>query len=156
MPHSWSEHVANAESFAAENFLIGVGGLIAEIQLFNPVGSGVRVRLRSVHAISAAAQNVNVRRHDVALATLGLPAGFIVENLLGSGAAEVAEMRSASPVVLDGTLIWSAGACPSQPAIFPPQGNEWGFDLLEGQGLIIQAATGLTVIVNWHWVEVPL
>jgi hypothetical protein len=156
MANTWSEYVANGQAFAAENFLVGVGGTFAEIQLFNPVASGVRVRLRSAHNILVLGAGIALRRHDVALATLGLPAGFIVENLLGGGPAEAAEMRSAAPVAVDGTTMWQMSAPPNIPAIYPGEGREWGMDLLEGQGVLMQAAAGTTIIINWHWVEVPL
>lgn len=156
MAHTWLEHVANGEAFAAENFLIGVAGTFAEIQLFNPVASGVRVRLRSAHATAGLAVAANLRRHDVALGTLGLPSGFIVENLLGGGPAEVAEMRSAAPVAEDGTIMWQLSSDANQPAIYPGEGREWGMDLLPGQGILMQAAVAITLIVMWHWVEVPL
>lgn len=153
---TWSKHVRAGEAFSAEDFLVGVGGTVALLQLFNPVASGIRVRLRSVHAIGNAAQAVNVRRHDVALATLGPPAGFVVENLLGGAAANVGEIRSAQPAAAVGTIFWQLNAPANTPAIYPPEGREWGHDLLEGQGVLLQAAAGVTLIVNWQWVEVPL
>lgn len=154
--HSWLEHVANGEAFSAENFLIGAGGVLVHLQLFNPAASGIRVRLRSVHVTGIIALAANVRRHDTPLTTLGLPAGFIVENLLGGQPVSVAEMRSQAPVAALGTTIWQISAPGSQPAIYPPEGNEWGFDLLEGEGLLLQAAAGATLIAMWQWVEVPL
>ena len=94
----WLDHVANGEAYSAENFVIGVGGVLAHVQLFNPVASAKRLRLRSLNITSGTAIGMNLLRHDTPLTTLGLPAGFIVENLLGGGVAEVAEMRSQSPV----------------------------------------------------------
>jgi len=146
----------NGEAFSAENFVIGVGGTVAHVQLFNPIASGVRVRLRSLHAIATIATNVNLARHDTALTTLGVPVGFVIENLLGGGSAAVAEMRSESPAAPVGTLIMQLGAPPSVPAFYPGGGREWGFDLLEGQGILVAATSGVTIIVNWQWVEVPL
>ncbi len=153
---TWAEHVMAGEAFSAENFLIGVGGTVAQIQLFNPVASGKRIRLRSVHSIITVASGVNLLRHDTPLGTLGVPAGFVIENLLGGGQAEVAEMRSDQPVAAAGSLFWQLGAPGSVPAIYPPGGREWGHDLLEGQGIHMQGAVGLTSIINWQWVEIPL
>lgn len=153
---AWLNYVANGEAYSAENFLIGVGGTFAQIQLFNPVASGKRIRLRSVHAISPIAVTSQVVRHDTPLATLGLPLTFIVENLLGGGAAEVAEMRSDQPIAVAGSVFWTVNAPPSEPAIYPPHGREWGQDLLEGQGIHIAATVGATSIVNWMWAEVDL
>ena len=154
--NTWVRHVKVGEAFSAENFVVGAGGLLAHCQLFNPLASGIRVRLRSVHAILGVAVGVNVSRHDVALTTLGPPAPFVTENLLGGGPANVAEMRSESPVAAVGSIFWQLNAPGNVPAIYPPHGREWGYDLLEGQGILLQAAAGITLITNWQWVEVPL
>lgn len=156
MSDLWNEYVKNGEAYSAENFLTPGGGLIANIQLFNPVASGKRVRLRSCHMTSAAALGGAVNRHDVALTTLGLPAGFIVENMLAGGPAEVAEMRSVAGVAPLGALFWQLSAGGGEPALYPGGGREWGFDLLEGQGINISGAVTATVIVNWQWVELDL
>lgn len=154
--NSWLQNLGNGEAFSAENFLTPGAGLSAHIQLFNPMASGVRVRLRSVHAINVAAVTANVRRFDTALTTLGLPAGFIVENLLGGQPVSVAEMRSQASGPLLGTQFWALNSAASTPAIYPPEGREWGHDLLEGQGVLLQAGVAVTLIVNWQWVEIPL
>jgi len=152
----WLDYVANGEAFAAENFILGSVGLIPHVQLLNPVGSGKRVRLRSVHSTIGAAVIVIIRRHDPALATLGLPVGFITENLLGGGPAPVIEHRSENNVAALGTGFWVASGPANSPAIYPPEGREWGYDLLEGQGIIVQGAVGTVTIAMWQWVEIPL
>ncbi len=156
MATTWAEHVAAGEAFAAENFLIGLGGTVAQMQLFNPVGSGKRVRIRSLHDILPAAVSATIYRHDTPLSTLGLPAPFIVENLGPGGVAEVAEMRGDQPVAPAGSSFWSLNAPANMPAIYPPKGMEWGHDLLPGQGIHVTGAAGITIIINWHWVEVLL
>ncbi len=152
----WSKNVREGEAFSAENFLLGVVATQAHVQLLNPVGSAVRVRLRSVHAVLPVAIVLSVARHDPALATLGLPAPFIVENLLGGQPVAVAEMRSATLAVPVGAVFWQLSAPANIPAIYPPAGREWGHDLLPGQGIVIIAGVAQTCIVNWQWVEVPL
>jgi hypothetical protein len=153
----WLQHVANGEAFAAENFAIPGGGITPHIQLFNPAGSGRRVRMRSVHAIGApTAPSVLVCRHDTALTTLGVPGGFAVENLLGGGVAAVAEMRSQLVAGVLGTPFTQAFAPANEPALYHAGGREWGHDLLEGQGLLLRGVAGVVLIVNWQWVEVPL
>ncbi len=159
---TWSKHVANGEAFSAENFIIPGGGLLGHMQLFNPVlpppgRSPVRVRLRSVHQITAVGIAAsNVRRHDVALAILGPPVPFINENLLGGQPVPVGEMRGAALVAAVGSTFWQLNAPVAQPAIYPPEGRDWGHDLLPGQGILLQAAASVVLIVNWMWVEVPL
>jgi len=152
----WLDHVANGEAFSAENFILAAGGLTPHIQLFNPASSGVRVRIRSVHSIGGLGQTVNVGRHDTALTTLGLPAGFITENLLGGGAGEAIEHRSQNNAGALGNLFWITSSPANTAAIYPPEGREWGYDLLEEQGILIQGAIATTLIVNWQWVEIPL
>ena len=154
--HTWDHHMQQGEAFSSENFLIAAVGLLNHVQLFNPAGSGVRVRLRSAHAIATTPPFANVRRHDVALAIVGPPAPFIIENLLGGGAAAVAEMRGAQLAAAVGSIFWQVNALTLSPATYPPEGREWGFDLLPGQGILFQAGANITLIINWMWVEVPL
>ena len=152
----WSEHVAQGEAFSSQHFIIGVGGLFAHMQLFNPVGSGIRVRIRSVRHIGTTTVQSNIRRHDLPVAILGPPAPFIIENILGGGPAAVAELRHASLVALTGTPFWLLQAPSHTPAIYPVKGLAWGHDLLEGQGVLLSGQPGRTTIVNWMWVELPL
>ena len=153
--HIWLDHVANGEAFGAENFMLPVGGMFNQMQLFNPVGSGRRVRLRSAHMTGVPANSATVRRHDTPLVIAVPPAPFIIENLLAGGPAGVGEMRSDTVVAAAGALFWAVNSPGSTPAPYPPQGREWGFDLLPGQGFMFAGPVGGTLIVNWHWVEVP-
>jgi hypothetical protein len=153
----WLNYVANGEAFAAENF-VGPGvGNQAHIQLFNPVGSGKRVRMRSVSSSSTSPTVTNfiVARYDVALTTLGVPAGFTVENLLGGGPAAVAEMRSQISAVALGTDFTQVYAPTTVMGTYPTSGREWGYDLLPGQGILLRGTAAAVLIVNWQWAEVP-
>ncbi len=152
--HVWLDYVAAGEGYAAENFMLAAAGMINQMQLFNPAGSGRRVRMRSGHMIGGAASSATIRRHDTPLATATLPVPFIIENLLGGGLPGLAEMRSDVVVAASGALFWSVNAAGSSPAPYPPQGREWGFDLLPGQGMLFAGPIGGTLIVNWHWAEV--
>ena len=155
MPN-WSDYVMNGEAFSAENFVVPGVGVIAHVQLFNPVASGVRVRLRSLSCTSGLPTALDFVRHDTPLATLGLPAGFIVENLLGGGPASVIEQRSLAQVAPVGSIWWQISGPANDVALFPPGAREWGFELLEGQGILIRGGATAAVIVNWQWAEVPL
>ena len=150
----WSEYVKNGEAFSAENFILAAPGLFPHIQLFNPVASGIRVRLRSVHSIGASL--ANVRRYDPPGAILGVPAGFGIENLLGGGPAAVAEMRSGNIVIPSGSAFGLVQAPAATPGAYPVDGLEWGHDLLEGHGVLLNGAPNTTLICNWQWVELPL
>lgn len=153
--HIWLEHVANGEAFGAENFMLPVGGMHNQMQLFNPAGSNTRVRLRSAHMTGVLASNATVRRHDVPLVTGTLPVPFIIENLLAGGPAGVGEMRSDVVVAPSGAQFWAVNAGANSPATYPPQAREWGFDLRPGQGILFAGPIGGLLIVNWHWAEVP-
>lgn len=152
----WSDHVKNGEAFSAEDFIIGAGGLYPHTQLFNPVGSGKRVRVRKVHQTNTPAVQSNVRRYDPPGAILGPPAPFVIENMLGGGPAAVAEVRHANIVVPSGSPFWLLQGPGSTPARYPVGGQEWGHDLLEGHGILLQGSAGTTLIALWQWVELPL
>jgi len=151
----WLEHVANGEAYSAEDFILGSPGLYPHLQLFNPAGSGKRIRLRSVHAIDGLLR-VNVRRYDPPGAILGPPAPFIIENLLSGGPAAVAELRHDNIVIPSGTGFWLANAPNSITAVYPVEGQEWGIDLLENTGVLMQGPAGTILIANWMWVELDL
>ena len=123
---TWNDHAANGEAFSAEDFIIGAPGLFAHVQLFNPVDSGKRIRLRSVHAVNVSIINMNVRRYDPPGAILGPPAPFIIENLLGGGPAPVAELRHVNALVQAGSPFWVIQAPASTIAVYPAKGLEWG------------------------------
>ena len=153
---TWQEHAANGEAFSAEDFILASGGLYPHVQLFNPVASGIRVRLRSVHQILTTAVLSNVRRYDPPGAILGPPVPFIIENLLGGGPAAIAEVRHANLVAAVGSPFWLLQAPASAPAMYPVRSQEWRHDLLEGEGIVLQGNPGTTLIANWQWVELPL
>ncbi len=152
----WLEHVANGEAYSAEDFIIGAVGLYPHLQLFNPVGSGKRVRIRKVHQTMTLLRSVNIRRYDPPGAILGPPAGFVIENLLGGGPAAVAELRSGNIVVPSGSAFWLLRSNANEQAAYPPRGQEWGHDLLEGHGILLQGTIASTLIAMWQWVELPL
>ena len=84
----WSQHVREGEAFSAMSIVFAVGGMASELQLLNPAGSGVRIRLRCMEPMQffATAINGNIRRHDPPLANLGgLFGSGSPQNLLSSG-----------------------------------------------------------------------
>ena len=152
----WRQHVENGEAYSAEDFILGAPGTFPHLQLFNPIGSGKRVRIRSVHETMTAARTVNVRRYDPPGAILGPPAGFVVENLLGGGPAAVAELRRGNIVVQSGAPFWLLQSNANEAGIYPARGQEWGMDLLEGHGILLSGTLNTTLIAMWQWVELDL
>ena len=154
----WNEHVMEGEAFTAESIVAGVGGMSPEGQIFNPVASGVRLRLRCLEmmAFVGGPINSNVRRHDVALPNLDAPPFGGPENMLGGGAAPAAEFRFDNVVALVGSPFWlilSAGQTRKDYSVLH---QDWGHDLLPGQGMMMSGAVGGFLIIGWQWVEVPL
>lgn len=152
----WLNFVRKGQAFYAEDFVQPGAGLFGHLQLFNPAGSGIRVICRDVQHAGTATAIRNLRRHDVALATLGPPAGFVIENELGGGPAAVAEVREDALAVAVGSIFGIIAHPAFDEGSLPPSGQEWLHELLPGQGILVTGAVGLVVIVNWQWVEVPL
>ncbi len=152
----WLEHVANGEAYSAEDFIIGAVGLYPHLQLFNPVGSGKRIRIRKVHQTMTVPRVVNVRRYDPPGVILGPPVPFVIENLLGGGPPAVAEVRHDNIVVPSGSPWWLLQSNANDRGVYPPRGQEWGHDLLEGHGILLQSAANTTLIALWMWVELFL
>lgn len=152
----WSEYVRTGRAFSAVALQGGVAGMFAHAQIFNPAGSGIRVRVRVIEAFTVFgfAINQNVRRFDTALAVLGAFAG--PENLLGGGPAPGAEIRTESRVVAAGGAFWVLlGPGNTRPDYAPPP-RDWSHDLLPGQGVVNVATVGGFVFAGYQWAEVPL
>jgi hypothetical protein len=152
----WSDHVANGEAFCAEDLIAPGGGLVGHVQLFNPVASGRRVRVRYVEGFGllGAAVNNNVRRYDTALTNLGPFYG--PANLLGGGPAPLAQLRNQAFAGVLGTAFWLLLSPLLVTPNFPPIDQEWGHDLLPGQGVLLNAGAGVSVFATFQWAEVPL
>ena len=152
----WSELVANGQAYAGQALQVAIPAQIAHVQLFNPVGSSVRLRIRSLQpmAVFSIAINTNIRRLDVPLATFTPFAG--PENLLGGGAAPVGELRQDSLLANVGAPFWLFLSAGSTRKNYPPKALDWGQDLLPGQGIALQSSPGGFIVVGFMWAEVPL
>lgn len=154
--HEWSEQVAAGEAFVAQGFQPAVAGMIPLVQLFNPIGSGVRVRVRCWNPIPifSVAINHNIWRHDVALTVLGAFSG--PQNLLGGGAAPVAEVRTDSLLAGATSRFWLFLSAGNTRKSYPVEELDWGHDLLPGQGILNTGAAGSFVFLGMQWTELPL
>lgn len=153
----WSEHVRNGEAFAGVGLALGAAGMFSHVQLFNPVASGVRIRLWVMEAFSVfgIARNQNVYRHDVALGAVSFFAG--PENLLGGGAAPGAEIRIASLAALAGSRFWLILAGANRRRDYPPLDQSWGHDLDPGEGIhTASSGGGAFTFAGFMWAEVPV
>lgn len=153
----WSDYVANGQAFATRSFVASGLGFFGHIQLYNPVGSGVRLRLRFVEglALFGGAVNLNVCRYDTPCVDVA-PPPFGPMNLLGGGPANVAQIRTeitVAPIQL-GTAFWLLlGPTLSMPA-YPGPPDDWGHDILPGQGVMLRG--GFIPFAQFQWAEVPL
>ncbi len=152
----WAEYVANAQAFAGVSLQVAVPAMIAHVQLFNPVGSGVRLRIQNLQpmAVFSIAINTNIRRHDLPLATFTPFSG--PENLLGGGAAPAGELRQDSLVANTGAPWWLILSAGNTRKNYPPKALDWGHDLLPGQGIVLQSAPGGFIVCGFMWAEEPL
>jgi len=152
----WSEYVQNGDAYAGTVLQGAVVGQVAHVQLFNPVGSGIRVRLRAFETIPvfAGAINTNPRRHDTALTTFTPQLG--PDNLLAGGGSPIAELRQVSQVGALGSPFWLILSGGNTRKDYPTLSMEWGHDLLPGQGILCQSAVGGLIYVGFMWAEVPL
>ncbi len=154
----WFTSMREGRCFAAENFIIPVAGFFGILQIFNPVASATRVIVQDISSTLGGASAPRIRRHDVALATLGPPAPFIIENLLGGGPAPVTEVRSASLAIPPGSPFWLMLASTADLlTTYPTDGREDAHILLPGQGLVTNQLFASLVNINMYlWTEEPL
>ena len=107
-------------------------------------------------AFVGVAINANVRRLDVALPNLDAPPFGAPQNLLGGGAAPSAEFRFDNVVVMAGSPFWLILSAGQTRKDYPVLQQDWGHDLLPGQGIMMSGLVGGLLIIGWQWVEVPL
>ena len=141
-----------AEIRAGRGFMKGASASAAagqnpEVQLFNPVASGVTVILRMVLASNSVAVDCSFRQFNTALATL---AGEGI-NLLSGAAAGKGEVRTATPAAIDGTLIGFIDIPASQTIQIAP---EWMFELGAGEGLHVAGPLAASLRGLFLWNEV--
>ena len=154
----WSDHVMNGEAFTGEAIRTAVGGMVPELQILNPAGSGVRFRLRCLEpfAFIGGAINNNIRREDTPLTNLQVVPFGVPQNLLGGGPAPAAEFRDDSVLVASGSPFWLLLTSGFSRRSYAPNTMDWGHDLLPGQGIMLMGGLGTFLITGWQWVEIPL
>jgi len=125
-----------------------VAGQYSHVQLWNPVGSGKRIVVSSIVGHGNPANNMQVRTHSVALATL---VGNPISKLAG-GAGSVMEVRTENnAAALGGTLL----------GFFVNGSNSFQLPLVEpivlppGRGVIVAGTTvnALTHASMNYWEE---
>lgn len=127
----------------------GGAGTFNEIQILNPARSGILVIPELVLAGSATAQLLQVRTHDTALATALAATALSFRDRRIAG-EPVAELRTAAPAVIDGTLIINFNV-----AAGVAQNVPMDFILLPGMGLLLNAGSSNTTLTGtWYWREI--
>lgn len=144
----WFSEVRAGRCFTRGGNVGGGVGQISEVQLFNPVASGITVIVYRVIVSQAAIDGIQCRTHNTALATLvGNGA-----NLLSGGAVSVAEVRTALPAAADGALVSTlhiAAAAPFERIAV------WAWELGAGEGILFaNATTNIQQVTEFYWNEV--
>lgn len=122
-------------------------GNYTHVQLLNPAASGITVL---VYRISLARPTgvgfINVRRDDVARATLSANTG----NLVLGAAAPLGQLRFENNAVQQGVIIGIIDAAATLEPVFP----DWCFELGAGEGITFEpAATNVEIGALLLWVE---
>jgi len=145
----WLDALRDGRAFIKGTVLAASVGNFSEIQLLNPAGSGVNAVVFNLIAHDDLSANIQIRRHDAALATL-VGAGV---NLNIGGAAGACVLRTATPAALDGTLLTVYN---SNNSLNATRFQWWVCELAPGVGVI-----GTPDIVNdemsaeFRWIEIP-
>jgi len=143
----WFSEMRAGRTFGRGAIIAGVAATFAQCQLFNPVASGITVLVYRAAGSSVAADTMQVRQHNTALATL-IGSGF---NLLSGAAASVAEIRSSNPAAQDGTIIGPQQVLATTTLSL---GEVWMTELGPGEGLLVANNTlNTTTVVNFFWNE---
>lgn len=142
----WLSEVRAGRAFILGGTQPAVAASFSEVQLFNPVGSGVQVLIRALTTTVNVATGVSLREFNTGLATL-VSAG---RNLLQGGAVSVAELRRAAPAAQDGTL---AAGFDVDANISRDISQEWLYELGAGEGVLLAHDTvnaQLKAIFMWR------
>src|SRR2546427_3972668 len=99
----WLYMLRSGKAFAAGTAQAASVGNLTEIQLFNPVASGVTIIVHRILMSRPTQGDLEVRSHNAALATLV----NVGRNLAFFGTAGKGELRTATPVAADGTILWN-------------------------------------------------
>jgi hypothetical protein len=142
----WLSELRAGRCFARGTNLAASVGNFSEVQLFNPVASGITLAVKAINFGSATAGSINIRSYNTALATL-VGTGF---NLQSGGTAALGEIRTATPVAEDGTFI---GPIPAGAGAAVPVDLGWFIELGAGEGVLCNhgtANTGITIFYLWR------
>ncbi len=121
--------------------------VFSHIQLLNPVASGKSATVYFFTGGATASGLYHVREYDTALTTL-VQNGI---NCQSGGAGGVCEIRTMDNGAALGTLVTIIYAVSNA---WLPVGNQWVFELGQGQGLVVApGAVNVGVNAAWWWVE---
>lgn len=144
----WFSEMRAGRTFSRGGNVSPGAAAFAEIQLFNPAGSGVTVLVYRLLAGAGANDATQIRTFNTALTTL-VGTGI---NLLAGGAAAVAEIRTNNPAALDGTQV-SQTYAPANVTF--ERVDVWSWELGAAEGIIIAAgAVNISLAAEFYWNEI--
>ena len=143
----WLNEIRAGRAFIRGAAVGASGGNFTEIQLFNPIGSGITIIGHRLLFSSGATEEVRLTTFNTALATL-VGAGI---NLLAGGAAGVGEVRSAVPAAIDGTLVMPVNVLINTPVTVI---DDWFFELGAAEGIItVPNVVNTSFRATYMWIE---
>ena len=127
----------------------------ANLQIFNPIGSGVLVRIHRCLPSSSAVGTIRLKTTSVELATLiKVNQGSMDFRTPGVGAADLREESfafGAEPGFVKGIFLYGS---PASNGPLAGEGFLNGYVLTPGSGLILMAPTDNTLLhTYWEWFE---
>ena len=145
----WFNDLRNGRCFAGYGPSSPTVGEYSHAQLYNPVGSGVNLLVRSCRfQPTGGSSNARLSRYDTAMATLC----STVKNLLASGGAPRGEIRTSTNIAEIGSSFMTFAAPATAPQEFL---DTWTHEIPPGKGLSINVTqTGIGVIGNFIWSEI--
>lgn len=150
----WSQYVHNGEAFSFGYAVSGVSGVFNLLQVYNPVGSGVRIVIFQAE-IGAGSISQTICALDTAVAV----AGQVVQQqnmLAGSTNTSKAVVSTSQPASLPTTaqnIRQSSVAANTKDDVATPGSI---CELMEGSGFdILTGTTNVTSAAGLWWAEVP-
>ncbi len=143
----WLYMVRSGKAFTGYTNIGPSVGNVSEVQLFNPVGSGKTAIVYRFFSSASVAGIFNLSQFNTQFASLGMTG----VNLQSGGPAAACQVRNATPVAQDGTIIdlYELLVNTTRTVV-----DDWYTILAAGQGLVASSqAVNLRLAGSFRWVE---